>query len=477
MQADIEKQINHIIDAYNSLKDESAYLVLNKKGFLQDSKAIMAYNSNDFKVKIISSNHPTKEQFDDPFKALNGRLELARNGRKYTVEVENIKSLTHSLSDPFIATYYSDSITVDIHNINGKLKHTALLHIEELPTFSAFEVKKIKIGQIIHLRFFSVSINKVEYHCYCHENHDLKKVYFFIESMDEIHIEEFKEALEAITFSIALFNGDWYKGNIFIYSTKNSIESREGYVSAQYYYGGKPIITDYKICDTLRCSQYLEHIGQKSQITKLCSRVSSSMLSEICSRIYKDHKVKRIIELLIEGTNTKSVVLEASVYSIALETISNLVLSEKKDILNPIQDNELVNKIHEKLNKVIEEYSSFMSDEAIHMYLRRISDLNKPANVDRLAKAFEILGIKLNEHDQQTLKARDKFLHGSSPMKNFENNKTKEQELFLLATKFRMLLVMLIVKYLGYTGHIWNHYGEVKAFEKKAIVEHLIRFI
>ena len=57
MQADYEKNINHIIDSYNNLKDESAYLVLNNVGFLKDSKAIMAYNNNDFKVKIISSNH------------------------------------------------------------------------------------------------------------------------------------------------------------------------------------------------------------------------------------------------------------------------------------------------------------------------------------------------------------------------------------------------------------------------------------
>ena len=282
MKNDVEKKVHHIIKACDSLKKEAAYHVLNEKGFLKDSKAILSYNENDFKIQIISSKRPTKEEIDDPFDLLNGQLKLKRNEQTITANVEDIiKSSTQALSNPFITTYFTRSIVVDKEELKNKLQHTALIEIGEMPDFSAFPLKAVKIGSITHFKYFNIIINGVTYDCYCHENKDLKKVYLFIESMKEVDIEEFKECTDVILHCIAIFNGDWYREDLFIYSRKIEEEEWKGYKSIQFYFVGKSIITKYKICDSLRCSQYLEHIGHKKISKELCARMDTETFSKI----------------------------------------------------------------------------------------------------------------------------------------------------------------------------------------------------
>lgn len=472
-----EKRVNYIIEAWENLKKEGAYHVENEQGFLKGSKAILSYHENDFKIQIISSNHPTKEDFDDPFNLLKGRLRLKKNDHSIVVDVEDIKSLTQSFSDPFIATYFTRSIVVDEEALKDKLQHFALFEIDEMPSFSAFPIKAVKIGQITHYRYFSVQIQNTNYDCYCYENKDLKKTYFVIESTEEIEIDEFKESVDTILYLIAIFNGDWYRDDLFIYSKKLDEDQWKGYKSLQFFFNKKSILTKYKICDTSRCSQYLEHLGQKEIGKKICKCMDNSTLSLIANKIFKDAKIKRIIELIMEGTNSKSIVLRASVFSVAIETLTNIVYKKNTETLNPIKDKKLAAKVSEKLYEVIDEYSSFMTEDAVRIYNKKINNLNTPANVDKLTNSFAILGIKLNDHDKKTIKARNTFLHGSTPFKNFEINKEKEKEFKLLITKLRFLICMLLLKHLGYKGHLYNYYGHTKSFEAKSVIEHLVRFI
>lgn len=470
-----EKNIYHIVEAFDNIKKENAFHVLNKESFFKDSKAILCYNNNDFKIQVLSSTHPTSEEFNNPFDLLNGQLKLQRNEQEVRANVEDIKSLTQTLSDPFITTYFTKSLVINENELKNKLKHTALIEIDEMPDFSAFPIKAVKINSTTHLRYFDIVINNVTYDCYCHENKDLKKVYLFIESMEEVYIEEFKECADVILHCISIFIGNWYRGDLFIYSCKIGEDWK--YKSTQYHYVGKSILGKYKICDYHKCTDYLNHIGHKNNSNKLCSGMEAEVLTKVASKIYKDSKTKRIIELIIEGTKTENLVLRASVYSVAIETLTNIIYDENEQSLNPIKDEKLVEKITHKLLAVIDEYSAFMDDEIFDILSKKINNINKPINVDRLTKSFSILGIELNKHDKDTLKARNKFLHGSTPFKNFEIDKKKEKEFILMTTKLRFLIMSLLLKYLGYKGHIYNYYGYSKSLEEKKIIEHFVKFI
>ena len=179
----------------------------------------------------------------------------------------------------------------------------------------------------------------------------------------------------------------------------------------------------------------------------------------------------------MEGTSTKNLVLRASVYSVAIETLTNIIYNENAQELKPINEERLAEKVTQKLLDVIDEYSSFMEDETINILTKKINNINRPINVDRLTKSFSILGIKLNEHDKKTLTSRNKFLHGSTPFRNFEIDKKKEKEFHLMTTKLRLLISMQLLKYLGYKGHVYNYYGHSMSMDKKAIIEHFVRFI
>lgn len=473
----IEKTVHHIIEACNNLKEEAAYYVLNDEEFLKDSTAIVCYNNNDFKIQILSTPNSTNDEFDNLIGLLNGQLKLRKDDQNFVIKTENITSVTQTLSDPFIITYFANSLVVSENELQHKLNHVALMELNNMPNFSAFPIKAVKINSVMHYKFFETQINGVTYDCYCHENKDLKKVYLFIESMDEIYFEEFEECADVILHCIAIFNGDWYKDDIFIYSYKTDDKLNIGYKSLQYRFVGKSLLGNYKICDSHKCSEFLKQLLHIENVSKLCSGMESDVISLISSRIYKNSKIKRIIELIIEGTCATNLVLKASIYSIAIETLANIIILENEDATKTIKNKKLAEEILHKLLKVIHEYETFLNSKSIQILTKKINDINKPTNIDKLAMSFSILGVKLNKHDNETLKSRNIFLHGSTPFRNFEIDKNKKNEFVLMITKLRLLIIILLLKYLGYKGHVFNNYGYFKFQAVSKIVEPFVRLI
>lgn len=145
--------------------------------------------------------------------------------------------------------------------------------------------------------------------------------------------------------------------------------------------------------------------------------------------------------------------------------------------MNPIQNKDLEEKILNKLNLVLDEYSSFLSENAVNVLTKKINRLNVPTNIDKLTQSFRVLGITLNEHDVKTISYRNKFLHGSTPIRNFEKNEKKTKKLRLISGKLHLLTNLLLLKYLGYSGHVNNYYGRAVHADTKKMDEFFFRFL
>jgi hypothetical protein len=476
MTSEFKKTVHYKIKLFKDLLGENAYYVNNNEVYLAGTKATMKFQDGNFRIEVIASNHPSKEEFDDPFKLLNGEIELEKNSKKYTIDVEHIDSMSQTFSDPFIASYTAKQFTINRDKFSEELCHTLLIPIDKEQFFSTYSMISVKIGAILHYKFFDISIDSIDYHIFCHTNDDLDEAYLFIESMQKIRLEDFENISRSILLMIGISYGNLYNGTHFIYSYEDFDEWSD-FDAAKLTILNDSIVTDYELCNITECRQYLEHIGQKEMSNKACSRISKYLLSRMIKEISENIKIQRVIELILEATQSNSIVLKASIYSVALETLANINYKEKKERLNPIDDHELAMKIEGKFIDILNEYDTFISEDGLRIYTKKVKSLNTPANMDRLTQAFVSQGMTLTKHDQDSLKGRNKFLHGSTPFRNFEGNKIKKKELNLMITKLRFLSTSLLMKTIGYSGHLKNNYGKSKAYETMKIQEHIFRFI
>ena len=96
---------------------------------------------------------------------------------------------------------------------------------------------------------------------------------------------------------------------------------------------------------------------------------------------------------------------------------------------------------------------------------RRINEINKPVNFNRLTNAeklrapFDQLKIKLSEAEEKAIDYRNYLLHGNILMNN-ETERTSEEidnHMLYISAKLYTLISKLILKSCGYKGYVINH--------------------
>ena len=89
---------------------------------------------------------------------------------------------------------------------------------------------------------------------------------------------------------------------------------------------------------------------------------------------------------------------------------------------------------------------------------------------------FELYRIKLNKDDLEILNHRNKFLHGTSPFSEKEL-KEKDYEIKFIIARLNYMINSLMLKYIGYSGHIINYPAWIQFNRKEKMTDHLFRII
>jgi hypothetical protein len=177
---------------------------------------------------------------------------------------------------------------------------------------------------------------------------------------------------------------------------------------------------------------------------------------------------------MIEG-HTLSTELQASIYSVALEAMTNIISEENESKLTPIPDKTLSKIVLKELKDVINNHKDSLSEEGINTIIKKISVINSPTNKQKLTKPFEIYGISLNQKEIEAINKRNDFLHGRIPLSiSYEDDK-----FYLQQVSFTILycVTALILKYVGYSGFIM-YFPTLNEFnKKKKISDYLIKKI
>lgn len=302
------------------------------------------------------------------------------------------------------------------------------------------------------LGLIRLNIKNVEYHVFRHNGRANKKTYLTIECLDATNFQNFREDCELILKSVGFLTGNWYQNEHYFFSyVSNDFKLAN---SIYYKLFGDSVITNFEIINPQQFRSFIHtNPDNYPELTPLL--FPEKILSTLANELKSKPELDRAIELLIEGNEIKSPLIRCSIFSVALETVVSLIHSENKAFFKPIKKTGQLSPILQEFKTIVDREKDKFSELEYSSLLKKVTYLNTPFNKDKFILAFERYKISLPEKYSLLLNTRNQFFHGKTPYEE-GTLKNKIKELHLEADRIYMLVSILILKYIGYEGHIKN---------------------
>ncbi|GAB3724029.1 hypothetical protein GCM10027594_05100 [Hymenobacter agri] len=473
---DFEKSVYWSIESINNIHSEKAFKVSLENYPLHDCTAITKKEEGkDFECKFLLNKLYGQKYLDDAGEfGLYNKIELIRSGESHIINPDSISHSTVTISNPQIINSVTTNFqTHDNDFFNNKLLRLCIITDVE-PEFSSFESKVLKINETTTFSgLVEVRIGNKDYHIFKSKNEYNNRKFIFIDSVEENTFSEFKTNTKAILLAFAIVTGNLFQDEIYYQVIHHDNITMAD--ATAYYKTEKSIYTRYSLFNPFRFSEYIKDLKYPLP-ENFPLLLPKQIFENLCEKISNNTAFARCCLLTLEGNESKFSLLKASIYSLALETITNIIYDENKSKLNPIPDKKLFDKIKAKLILTVNEYESFLSEYALNILKAKFNDLNKPTNSKKLSFPFEFYGLKLSESDIKILNHRNKFLHGTSPFKETEIEE-KSNELDYIIAKLLFMVYSLIMKHVGYRGHIINFPSWLQYNRKQDVTEHFFYLI
>lgn len=298
-----------------------------------------------------------------------------------------------------------------------------------------------KIGDSLRVAGF-VSVN-ISAHSVGIYDYDFEKNrYLFIDCYSAINQAEFQNLIASITYSYALISGCLLRDEIFILQSKTSAFE---------------VITGYQFSRLEESRQGVSAIDPKMAKEFYKAQTTSYMPVEnfqtLIQTSFDDVRFLRAIKIITESFGYPSEIRTAT-YSVALETLKNIILENNQDRINPFKNKTDAKRIIKDLKSIVNsnDDSLFNNKNAV---LTKLEHLNQVTNSDGFILAFKLLGIELSTEDEECIGMRNDFLHGRIPFQN--EREYNDEELNRTVFKFHYLVTSLIFKMIGYRGFLVNN--------------------
>lgn len=470
----IEKRINS--KTLKGFRKESAFrVVAENEHFFNNAKAVIKYSDGFFEIKVICDKQLSQKTYDD-FELIykNKKIQFSKSDTVYEIDGNDVKSVTQTFTDPFIVKFSVNKFYKVDDEINQFYR--LIIPVNSKPNFEPFEIHQLFVGGTIYYGLIKLQVKEQNFEVFYFKNEDLKEFYLVIDCKEKTSKVEFEEATRTILKTYSLFTGNLYQGELYFLRNK-TFDDWWKYEIYKFENKKENIISNLQIVHPTKFKDYLKYLNKEEYADVVGLRVSAEKLSIVSDSLHENHKVERIINLLHEANKTNSLILRCSAYSVALETLSNIICNSKQNEAKPIQNDFLAEKILSNFKTIIKNHSDELSKNQTTILLKKIDNFNKPLNTDKLKLAFNVLELELNSNDIKALKARNVFLHGSTPFKSFEEDENKQKAFALFSNKMHLLLTCLLLRYLGFNGAITNHYAFGKSYHKEIVDEHFFRIL
>lgn len=288
---------------------------------------------------------------------------------------------------------------------------------------------------------------------------EFKKKCIIIESKKKQTYEEFSNKTFSIRVALGYVTGYFpgNKGYFFSYSNSKMDIWKSFYFST--------LRDDLKtLMNPINANPHAWVHGHSKQAEKLSKlkvykKLEMKSFSLLCNQLLVDDNFLATILLIIESTKA-SLIFRPGGYSIALETLSDIIIGNLKEKISPINSKKDFKELKAELFEVLHKHSIKESFIDINALKTRLDNLNQITNLESLKRPFAILNIKLLDEDIKVIRSRNDFLHGRVPdFNNAGTNRSidlKDYDLFYASVRLYTLLNLLIFKMIGFDNYILN---------------------
>jgi len=275
-----------------------------------------------------------------------------------------------------------------------------------------------------------------------------------IDSLEEISLDKFKEICYTIRLCFAFLSGKFYRDETFFITSKISNFTEILFVN--YQLEESSVLSQNQIINpTFFFDRYSEKNEEIQKEWKPYHKMfDTKVFSTMCEKALDSPEFMRSLELIINAESINDPVQKGAMYSVCIETMTELLKSENEESFKPIPDKTIWKQFNKEITSTLDKIKSKISVEGYKILSAKIDNLNGPTNRDKLEKPFKLVGIELSTDDLKILEQRNNYLHGGQP--NDDNWITKSN---LNALKLHYIIGKLILKYLNYSGHYINVSG------------------
>jgi hypothetical protein len=310
--------------------------------------------------------------------------------------------------------------------------------------------------------YFEITIQNKRFGIYDYEINDIDSI--IIDCYDNIESVKFENFVTSIIYCFALISGSLIRDEIIILQFE---ESNFKKVIGFHY---KKIENSLTGIPAINPELYKDLSESKMPSPYL----TSILFENLVNQSLIDLRLFRAIKIMTESSDYP-LEIKASTYSVALETIKNIIIEDNQEKINPFKAKKIASNTIKILKNEIEKIddSEFNSKKSV---LNKIEQLNQVGNKDSLILSFRLLNLSLTEDDKRCINMRNDFLHGRIPYNSESDD--EDYELQHIVYKLHLLVTSLIMKNTGYIGLMLNNIKLVDLlYFKKNIREPLFRKI
>lgn len=269
-----------------------------------------------------------------------------------------------------------------------------------------------------------------------------------IDSVDKIDLDDFKTYSYIIRLCFAFLSGKFYKDEVaYILSNEENFETIDDY---EYVLESPSIISKNQVINPTFFFRTFKDRSEQEQkdLAIYHTMFDSKIFSVLCEKVLSHPELLRTIELIVTTGNLSDPIQKGALYSVAIETITEFLKNQNQEVFKPIQDKEISKRFKEEQLNLLEKYKNEIDPKGFQILTNKINNLNSPTNRDKLIKPFELYGITLDNDDLVVLEQRNNYLHGGIAI-----DSSWKVEIEANALKLHNLLSLLVLKFIGYSGH------------------------
>lgn len=440
--------LDETIEFLNSLKKESVYQIISQIPTIHQQPCYIKLNKQGEMAMRVTDMKGTPEDPPANYQHIgygfHRQFLLVQPNRAF-----NVPFGVRGLSVQFGG---QDRFTGTFHEMESKLNSGPFFYRCILPMDNAecpltyIESLPFNIGGSLRVKgLIKITVAGNQLNIFDFELAD-KKQYLFIDSTKPGGYVLFKKAVEAFLIHYGWISGNLIRKRMFILLATDAairkIQHFSYYKLSESKHGREAIrprdLIDFVSKETLEKERYLNNL----------------VLSRLIESSLNDPAFLRAATIIAES-HGYPLEIRAATYSVALETLKNIIIEQNQSKINPVKNKTIAKQIAKRLKEVVVQFpeSNFNN---LQLYLQRINQLNQVGNTDSFLKAFELVGLRLTQSDKECLKKRNDFLHGRIPF-DPQPEDHQNTELTAVVLRLHLLLCALMLKMAGYSGFMFNN--------------------